>query len=91
MWPTVELNFECFRVILPDQDSSHCLLLNTEGLRVTSGVDFAGPEVRLVTDPLAYQRLSLLSSERRQPPLPAYQLDVYSLAVWGVANDRGEK
>ncbi len=87
----MELNLECFRVIIPDRDFSHCLLLNTEGLRVTSRVDFAGPEVRLVTHPLAYQRLSLLSSERKQPPLPVYQMDVYSLALWGVAKESGDK
>lgn len=81
----MELNVECFRVILPNKDFSHTLLVNTEGLKVTSSVDFAGPEVRFVTNPGGYQRLALLSSERKQPPLPAYQLDAYSVAVWGVA------
>ena len=80
---------EGFRVILPNKDFSHTLLINTEGAKVTSSVDFAGPEVRFVTNPVGYQRLALLSSEGKLPPLPAYQLGAYSVAVWGVA--RGEK
>lgn len=88
LWPAVELTIESFRVILPSQDFSHSLLLNTEGVKVTSSVDFAGPEVRLVTNQNAYQRLSLLSAEGRQPPLPVYQLGAYSLAVWGVGGKR---
>ena len=89
-WPPLELMVESFRVILPSQDFSHCLLLNTEGVKVTSSVDFAGPEVHLVTNQNAYQRRALLSSERRQPPLPVYQLEAFSLAVWGVARE-GER
>lgn len=76
---------EGFRVILPDRDFSHTILVNTEGAKVTSSVDFAGPEVRFVTKPAGYQKLAVLSSERKQPPLPAYQLGAYSVAVWGVA------
>lgn len=77
---------ESFRVILPSQDlTSHSLLLNTEGVKVSSSVDFAGPEVRLVTSHSAYQRLGLLSPS----PLPVYLLQAYSLAVWGLG--AGEK
>lgn len=76
---------ECFRVILPDRSFSHSLLVNTEGVKVTSCVDFAGTEVRFVTDPTGYQRLAQLSSERKQALLPAYKLDAFSVAVWGVA------
>ena len=72
-------------MIFPSQDFSHTLLLTTEGVSVTSSIDFAGPEVRFVTNPSAYQNLSLLSSEKKQLPLPAYQLDLYSMTVWGVA------
>lgn len=75
---------ECFRVIFPNTDFSHCLLVNSEGVKVTSSVDFAGPEVRFVTNQSAYHRLSLLSAEKHRPPLPVYQLDVFSMAVWGV-------
>ena len=74
-WPALELMVESFRVIRPSQDLSHCLF---------------GPEVHLVTNQNAYQRRALLSSERRQPPLPAYQLEAFSLAVWGVARE-GER
>lgn len=85
LWPEVELSVECFRVILPSRDLSSCsVLLNVDHVRLTSSVDFADPELRLVTNSSAYKRLALLSSERRQPPLPVYQLTAYSLALWGV-------
>lgn len=84
LWPSLDLNLESFRVIVPNKDFSHSLLLNTEGITATSSVDFAGPEIRFVTNPSAYRKLSLLSSEKKQPPLPSYQLDLYSTAMWGV-------
>lgn len=87
MWPILELNVECFRAILPSQDFSRSLLLTSAGVKLTSSVDFAGAEVRLVTNPNAYRRLSLLSSEKKQSSLPVYQLEAYSVSVWGIVGN----
>ena len=84
-WPSLLLTLDCFRVVFPSRDLLHSCLLTSAGLRVTSAVEFAGPEVRFVTNQHGYQRLSLLSAERKRPPLPAYQCDSYSVAVWGIA------
>jgi hypothetical protein len=73
---------EGFRIIIPNEDFSHAVLVNAEGAKVTSSVDFAGPEVRFVTNPAGYQSLV---SEGKQSSLPAYQLRASSVAVWGVA------
>ena len=85
-WPSVEVNVDCFRLLLPNADHTHCLLLGVGGVSVTSSLDYAGPDVRHVTNSSAFRRLSLLSSERKQPTLPAYQVDAISLSLWGVDN-----
>ena len=83
-WPAVELHLECFRIVLPTLDYSNTLLLNLGALHITSAVDFAGPDIRFIVSNSAFRRLSLLSSERKQPSLPAYQLNAYSISVWGL-------
>lgn len=86
-WPAVEVSLECFHVILPRQDYSSTLLLSVGALQATSSLDYAGPDVRFVLNNSAYHRLSLLSSERKQPPLPAYQLDAFAISLWGLTRD----
>ena len=85
-WPSLEVNIECFRVVLPTVDHTHFLLLGVGGITVTSSLEYVGPDVRYITNSSAFRRLSLLSSERKQPPLPAYQLQAVSLSLWGVDN-----
>ena len=85
-WPSVEVNVDCFRVLVPNADHTHFLLLGVGGVSVTSSLDYAGADVRHVTNSSAFRRLSLLSSERKQPSLPAYQFDSISLSLWGVDN-----
>lgn len=85
-WPSLEVNIEPFRVVLPNSDHTHFLLLGVGGVTMTSSLDYAGPDVRYITDSSAFRRLSLLSSERKQPALPAYQLEALSLSMWGVHN-----
>ena len=85
-WPSLEVNIEPFRVVLPNSDHTHFLLLGVGGVTVTSSLDYAGPDMRYITNSSAFHRLSLLSSERKQPPLPAYQLEAISLSMWGVHN-----
>lgn len=86
-WPAVEVSLECFHVILPSQDYSSTLLLSVGALQATSSLDYAGPDVRFVLNNSSYHRLSLLSSERKQPPLPAYQLDAFAISLWGLTRD----
>lgn len=83
-WPRLEISVECFRVVLPSTDYSNALLLSISGVQVTSSVDYVGPDVRFIVNPNAFKKLSHLSSEKRQPPLPAYQLDAYSISLWGM-------
>ena len=85
-WPSVEVNVDCFRVLVPNSDHTHFLLLGVGGVSVTSSLDYAGADVRHVTNSSAFHRLSLLSSERKQPSLPAYQFEAISLSLWGVDN-----
>ena len=85
-WPSLEVSIECFRVVLPNIDHTHFLLLGVGGVSVTSSIDYVGPDVRYITNNSAFRRLSLLSSERKQPSLPAYQLEAISLSMWGVDN-----
>lgn len=85
-WPSVEINVDCFRLLLPNIDHTHFLLLGVGGVSVTSSLDYAGPDVRYITNSSAFRRLSLLSSERKQPALPAYQVDSTSMSLWGVDN-----
>ena len=85
-WPSIEVNVDCFRVLVPNSDHTHFLLLGVGGVSVTSSLDYAGADVRHVTNSSAFRRLSLLSSERKQPSLPAYQFDAISLSLWGVDN-----
>ena len=85
-WPTLEVNVECFRVVLPNINNTHFLLLGVGGVSVTSSMDYVGPDVRYITNSSAFRRLSLLSSERKQPALPVYQLDAISMSLWGVDN-----
>ncbi len=75
---------ECFRVALPSRDFSSSLLLNVGALQVTSNLSYPTSELRYVLSNSAFRRLSLLSSERKQPPLPAYQLETYCLSLWGL-------
>jgi len=77
---------DCFRVVVPSSDLlAASLLLTSAGLRVSSSVDFAGAEVRHVTNQKGYRKLTQLCAERKRPPLAVYQCDVYSAAVWGIA------
>ena len=73
-------------MMLPNVNHTHFLLLGVGGVSVTSSLDYAGPDVRYVINSSAFRRLSLLSSERKQPALPAYQVDAISLSLWGVDN-----
>ena len=85
-WPSLEVNIEPFRVVFPNVNHTHFLLLGVGGVSVTSSMEYAGPDVRYITNSSAFRRLSLLSSERRQPALPAYQLEAISVSMWGVHN-----
>ena len=71
-------------MVLPTQDYSSTLLLSVGGLQATSSVHYASPDVRYIVNGSLYRRLSLLSSEKKQPPLPVYQLDAYSISLWGL-------
>lgn len=71
-------------MVLPTQDYSSTLLLSVGGLQATSSVHYASPDVRCIVNGSLYRRLSLLSSEKKQPPLPVYQLDAYSISLWGL-------
>ena len=83
-WPSLEVSLESFRVVLPTADFSDVLLLSTGGAHVTSALDWASSDVRFIVNSGAFRRLCLLSSERRLPPLPAYQLSAYSITLWGI-------
>jgi len=84
-WPSIQLTIDCFRVVFPSSNLlSACLLLTSTGMRVSSSLDFAGPEVRHVINQKGYRKLALLCAERKKAPLPAYQFDLDSIAIWGV-------
>ena len=84
-WPSIQLSVDSFRVVFPSSNIlSACLLLTSTGMSVSSSVDFAGAEVRHVTDQRGYRKLAILCAERKKAPLPAYQCNLYSMAIWGV-------
>ena len=83
-WPVLDLTMECFRVVLPSRDFSSALLLNMGALQITYNLSYPTSDLRYILNNSAFRRLSLLSSERKQPPLPAYQLDSYAISVWGL-------
>lgn len=74
-------------MVLPTQDYSSTLLLSVGGLQATSSLNYASPDVRYIVNSSLYRRLSLLSSEKKQPPLPVYQLDAYSISLWGLTRN----
>ena len=75
---------ESFRLILPSIDYTSTILLSLGALCITSTLDYPGPDIRFIVNSSAFRKLSLLSSEKKQPPLPAYQLDAFSLSLWGL-------
>ena len=83
-WPSIEATVECFRVVLSSPDYSSLLLCNVGGVALSTSLDYPTTDVRHIVSASAYRRLSLLSSERKQPPLPAYQVDGYAVSLWGV-------
>ena len=90
-WPAIEANVECFRLVLPSADYSNTLLCNVGGVVISNSLDYPTTDVRYVVSASAFRRLAHLSSDRKQPPLPAYQVDACSVSVWGVRREEGER
>lgn len=73
-WPKLDINVKCFHTIFPTSSStqSSALLLDCQGLQVTSDLDF--PITRMLVNPSSMKKLAVQSAEKKQPPLPGYQL-----------------
>ena len=76
-------NFNVF--IQSDLTSRSLLVLASEGLCVSSSLDF--PVSRLIVNHSAMRRLEIAVHEKRVPPLPGYQLMVYSAQLIGIRRE----
>ena len=88
-WPAVETTVECCRLVLPSSDYSNSILCNVGCVTVSHSLDYPTTDVRYVISASAFRRLAHLSSEKKQPPLPAYQLDLLAMSVWGIQRQEG--
>ena len=80
---------ESVRLIFPSIGYTSAVLLSLGALHVTSTLDYPGPDTRFIVNRSAFRKLSLRSSENKQPPLPAYQLDAFALSLWGLRRSGG--
>ena len=90
-WPAIEANVECCRFVLPSFDYTNSILCNIGSIAMSTSLDYPTMDVRYVISASAFRRLAHLSSDKKQPPLPAYQVDVNSVSVWGVRREEGER
>ena len=86
-WPAVEATIECCRLVLPSSDYSRTLLCNVGCMTVSPSLEYPTTDVRYVVSASAFRRLTHLSSEKRHPPLPAYQLDLLAMSLWGIRRE----
>ena len=89
-WPAVEATIECCRLVLPSSDYSNTLLCNIGCLSVSPSLEYPTTDVRYIVSASAFRRVMQLSGEKQQPPLPAYQLDLLAMSVWGIQREGGE-
>eukprot|EP00731_Ephydatia_muelleri_P030160 Em0021g683a len=86
--PEVHTKIDCVRIVAPDPSYTSVLFFDVELLRVTSAPD--NPVNRLVVNHGAYKRLVHATEEGGgwRGCLPAYQLDITSVSLWGMRADK---
>ena len=89
-WPAIKASVECCRFVLPSSDYTNSILCNVGRIAMSTSLDYPTTDVRYIVSTSAFRRLAHLSSDKKQPPLPAYQMDVYSMSVWGIRREEEE-
>ncbi len=85
-WPLFQLNMDSFRFLLPHLSLSSYLLADIGGITVKS--DLSYPIGRLEVNASAFRKLNILAAEKRIPPLPGYEVEVFTLKLIGVNIDK---
>ena len=84
-WPTFEVNLESFRVLFPCLSASSGLLADIGGVVVKS--DLSYPIGRMEVNTAAFRKLNIFVSEKRIPPLPGYEVQLFTLQLLGLNID----
>ena len=84
-WPHLDIYMKCFHLLLPTSSLSSTLVVDCGEMAVTS--DFNFPVSRLTVNASSLRKLAVLSGEKRQPPLPGYQLTAQSVSAKVIAFD----
>ena len=86
IWPHLDLKLDCFRVLFPTTSSSMSsstgLIFDVGGALVRS--DFNYPVSRMEVNASALRRLSIMAAEKRIPPLPGYEVQVFAVHLLGL-------
>ena len=85
------MTVECCRFTLPSSDYTNSILCNIGCITMSHSFDYPTNDIRYVVSASAFRRLTHLSNEKKQPPLPAYQMDLLSMSVWGVHRGDDER
>ena len=78
-WPHIDVYLKCFHILIPTSSLSSTVIVDCGEVAVTSDLSF--PVSRLTLDASSLRNLELLSGDKRQPPLPGYQLSARSVSA----------
>jgi len=85
VWSVLDIKMDCFRVTIPDSNFTSALILNIDSACLTSNLDY--PLTRMIVNSSVYKKANVAVHDRKRPNLPAYQLDMCSVAFWGYQVD----
>ena len=85
MWPVLDIKMDCFRVTVPESNFTSALILSVDSACLTSNLDY--PITRMIVNSNVYKKANVAVHDRKRPHLPAYQVDMCSVAFWGYQVD----
>lgn len=85
-WPLMEISLDSFRVLFPCLSPSSGFLADFGGIFVKSELPYTID--RMEVNSTALRKLSIMAAEKRIPPLPGYEVQVFTLQLLGVNVDR---
>ena len=62
-------------------------MISSGGVQVSSSLEYVGSDVRFITNHGAFKKLSQLATDKRMPPLPAYQLEAFFISLSGITRN----
>ena len=81
-WSLLDISFDSFRLLFPSLSLSTGILVDVGGVTVKSELSY--PLERMEVNAAAFRKLSIMVAEKRVPPLPGYEMQLFVLQLIGL-------